>query len=531
MIENLDLLFNRMKASRPVLLLGAGFSYGATNANNTPLLLGKKLSQELHKYFFVEGELSTLDPTMLSEINDKEDDLKEICSYLRLCGKVLERNKFLTAAFKGCKPAPEGFHQKLVKYPWEYIFTLNIDDLVENIYRTAEIPLSVWDASNTTGTNYEHKTNLVKLHGSVNDSKNGYIFDSSEYKNFTIDSNSLLKEFAHQFLQHDLILIGTEFQEDDLQTVLDVYERSGYSKDPFHRFYISPNISTKLKLQIQNSPNDVFCLEIFCKKFSEVVSMSCGWVRLHRGRILNHLIDNDDTPLIKNVLHEAAVYAVPSDERIHTQTTEIFEKVLRVKHMRNSSLLPREEILDLLKGLENNCNHVSYFWVQYGIAAQINEEYEEANNHLLYAHSMRSKSYHVNHALANNELAWGLFLLKNKIGDGNTKFLNGADRMLKIVYNENFSGSYRYSVHSYVRMWLEYAKVTKENLPYETCEVCSNLLESLLDRPLDNMLTTLIKSFIAYCDSNNLKELNFKLKSVYRKREQFHADRGAYDID
>ena len=103
--------------------------------------------------------------------------------------------------------------------------------------------------------------------------------------------------------------------------------------------------------------------------------------------------------------------------------------------------------------------------------------------------------------------------------------------MLKIVYNENFSGSYRYSVHSYVRMWLEYAKVTKENLPYETCEVCSNLLESLLDRPLDNMLTTLIKSFIAYCDSNNLKELNFKLKSVYRKREQFHADRGAYDID
>ena len=284
---------------------------------------------------------------------------------------------------------------------------------------------------------------------------------------------------------------------------------------------------TKLGKQL----NKEFCLEIFCKKFSEVVSMSCGWVRLHRGRILNHLIDNDDTQLIKNVLHEAAVYAVPSDERIHTQTTEIFEKVLRVKHMRNSSLLPREEILDLLKGLENNCNHVSYFWVQYGIAAQINEEYEEANNHLLYAHSMRSKSYHVNHALANNELAWGLFLLKNKIGDGNTKFLNGADRMLKIVYNENFSGSYRYSVHSYVRMWLEYAKVTKENLPYETCEVCSNLLESLLDRPLDNMLTTLIKSFIAYCDSNNLKELNFKLKSVYRKREQFHADRGAYDID
>lgn len=845
MIENLDFLFERMKISRPILLLGAGFSYGATNENNMPLLLGKKLSQDLHKHFFIEGDLATLDSAMLDEINGKKDDLKEICSYLRFCGKVSERNKFLAKAFRGCRPATEGFHGKLAKYPWEYIFTLNIDDLVENIYDTAEIALSVWDESHTTGTNFECKTNLVKLHGNVKDPKSGYVFDSSEYKDFTIDSNSLLKEFAHQSLQHDLILIGTEFQEDDLQTILDIYERSGYSKDPFYRFYISPNISTKLKLQIQNSPNDIwikcdtktflneldkvlfvplegkscltekgavfledisrstpssfaiykgldsvypdffrnadilhvdlekwknsvisckshvlmsffgesyigktcfakrllvelfyegylafqlnrfddrifdlvvayleslpqktkvaifldnaayhykklielknncpanieqlviisedvienhhgkeylllddfgsipcyieakmnteyakaiyeklsrnnrlnkylqclpaktkpfsrrgreiiiskisdecdiidalyystegthfqthykrwleryssdeerkllyelcylfrlgvisvpatfvtqlgkkfnkeFRLEAFCEKFSEVVSMSHGWVRLHRGRILNHLIENNDSQLIKSVLHEAAVYTVPSDERIRTQTTEIFEKVLRVKRIRNSSLLPKEEILDLLKGLESDCEHVSYFWVQYGIAAQINEEYEDANNHLLYAHSMRSKSYHINHALAKNELAWGLYLLKNEIGDGNTKFLNGAEKMLEIVYNKEFSGSYRYSVHTYVRMWLEYAKTTKEALPYEICDTCSHLLESLLDRPLDNMLTTLIKSFITYCDSNNLKELNYRLKTVYGKREQFHTEAEVYDID
>lgn len=33
MIENLDSLFERMKISRPILLLGAGFSYGATNVS------------------------------------------------------------------------------------------------------------------------------------------------------------------------------------------------------------------------------------------------------------------------------------------------------------------------------------------------------------------------------------------------------------------------------------------------------------------------------------------------------------------
>ena len=62
MIENLDFLFKRMKISRPVLLLGAGFSYGATNANNMPLLLGKKLSQELHKHFLLKENSRRLIP-------------------------------------------------------------------------------------------------------------------------------------------------------------------------------------------------------------------------------------------------------------------------------------------------------------------------------------------------------------------------------------------------------------------------------------------------------------------------------------
>ncbi|BAK99576.1 hypothetical protein OBV_23780 [Oscillibacter valericigenes Sjm18-20] len=844
-IKDINFLIDRMKISRPVLLLGAGFSYGATNGEKEPLPMGKVLSHDLYKHFFVEGELSSLDSSILKEIEGKKDDLKEVCTYLRYTDKEKQRNEYLTRAFRNCNPSPEGYHNKLLKYPWEYIFTLNIDDLIEKIYRDAQVEISVWDKSNPNGNNRKCTTNLIKLHGSVNDLKGGYIFDSYEYKNFTIDSNSLLKEFAHQSLQHDLILVGTQFQEDDLQTILDIYERSGYSRDPFYRIFLSPSISGRLRLQIQNSPNDIwikcdtktflnalekdiqiqykaksyllekgviflenisrsapssfelykgfdavypdffhnadilpkdlelwkqeisssethilmafygesyigktcfvkrllvelfyagyialqlnrfddrvydllsgylrslpdrtkvavyidnasyyykqlidikkqcpsnidklviitedtienhngkeyillddptsifhlitaemnedyateiyeklsrnnrlnkylqcipqrekpfsrrarelitskineendiidalyystegnpfqkhykrwldryssdeerkllyelcylfrlgvtiipnslvtklgtalnknFRLDAFCKKYAEVVSVYYGWVRLHRGRILNHLIDTNDLALIMETLHKTAIYTVPTDERVYSETTPIFQKVLRVKRMRNSNLLPKENILKLLNGLEGSCSHTSYFWVQYGIAAQINKKYEDANNHLSYAHSMRPYSYNVNHALAKNQMEWGLYLLKNEIGDGELKFSNGADNMLGIIEDTHFSGGYRYSVHAYVRMWLEYAKTAKETLPYEICKRCANLLESLLERPLDNMLTDLIKDFIAYCDNNALKKLSANLKTVYYKRERFHVEQESYDIN
>ena len=50
--NDLSQVFDSMKIKRPVLLLGAGFSFGAQNAKGEPLLLGKELAQYLYKYFF-----------------------------------------------------------------------------------------------------------------------------------------------------------------------------------------------------------------------------------------------------------------------------------------------------------------------------------------------------------------------------------------------------------------------------------------------------------------------------------------------
>lgn len=215
MKKNFDFLLDRMKGSRPVLLLGAGFSVGAKSQNGNPIPMGKTLSEDLYNHFFIEHPIPGVDKELLDEISEKKHDLKEACTYLRLLGKSKERDLFLTEVFQNCQSSPDDFHNKLVNYEWQYIFTLNIDDLVESIYTSKGMELSVWDRNNLNGSDRTAPTNLIKLHGSVGAATEGYVFDSEEYRNFTIDEDSLLREFAHQALQHDLVLIGTQFQEED----------------------------------------------------------------------------------------------------------------------------------------------------------------------------------------------------------------------------------------------------------------------------------------------------------------------------
>ena len=64
---------------------------------------------------------------------------------------------------------------------------------------------------------------------------------------------------------------------------------------------------------------------------------------------------------------------------------EIFQKALRVKRIRNNALLTFDQLIDLFVSLEKHCSNISYFWVQYGLAAQLTKDFEAANNHFLYA--------------------------------------------------------------------------------------------------------------------------------------------------
>ncbi len=249
-------LVTRMREGRPILLLGAGFSCGAVNGMGKSIPMGRTLSNELFSHFYSSSAVGSrsLSKDILTDIADRKDDLRTICSALRAQDLVKERNAFLTKVFSGCHVEDDAPQNSIVNYPWTYIFTLNIDDLVENIYKKAGLPLSVWDFSKSESNEDPNIPILVKLHGSVKDENGGYVFDDEEYRDFTIASKSLLKEFGHQVVQNDLIMIGTEFQENDLLSIISIYESSGYEGSRYKRFIISPKISNiTMRLRIEQS--------------------------------------------------------------------------------------------------------------------------------------------------------------------------------------------------------------------------------------------------------------------------------------
>lgn len=246
-IKSEQILFQSMIKSAPVLLLGAGFSLGAQNAQGEELVLGKKLANKLFEYFFVDNRPDTFSEEFVEEAKEYENNLKYLCSLLRTRGLLQDRNDFLTDFFKGCAPKLNNhYHEKFTLYGWNKIFTLNVDDLVENIYRLQGMPCDVIDAGTADpGRDDRIRPKLIKLHGNISHPENGYVFDNTEYTRFTADQSPLLRLFGQYFSSNDVIILGTEFQEDDLTIINELYQNAG--SDATHNyFFIAPRIQDLL---------------------------------------------------------------------------------------------------------------------------------------------------------------------------------------------------------------------------------------------------------------------------------------------
>lgn len=118
-----------MENNMPVLFLGAGFSREAL-CKKGKLPTGSELADEL-RLEFVKDKISEADYKDVEKYN-----LRELCSCIDALDKdnKAKREEYLTRRLKGALPNETGFHNLLVDYPWRRIYTVNIDDLVENIY-------------------------------------------------------------------------------------------------------------------------------------------------------------------------------------------------------------------------------------------------------------------------------------------------------------------------------------------------------------------------------------------------------------
>ena len=243
----------------PVLYLGAGFSYECKNHKGDSIQLGKGLCRIMFDHFWADNSSYDILNRYRSLATEcvNTSNLKKLCTILRNNKLIDERNSLLRDYFSGCKIDAEDVRNVICEYPWERIFTVNIDDLVENIYSFNDHIINVWNRENDVKRHNHNYPTLIKLHGCVRNPQSNYVFDDTEYIQFMANNDYILNEFGDAFSKNDIVFIGTEFQEDDLKVIIDRFINMGYDAPSINNYYfITPTIYDEMfSLTIEESPH------------------------------------------------------------------------------------------------------------------------------------------------------------------------------------------------------------------------------------------------------------------------------------
>jgi len=252
--QEIELLTNRMSVRTPILVVGAGFSRGVLSGQGKPLPTGSELAHELFDAILETPRKNSSE--YLEEYRQDRDDLKKTCDNIREERLVTQRDEYITLRMKGCYCAPDDYHMLIKCHPWRQIFTLNVDDLLEYIYESdpsqEQLNIHIKEKSHLDS---EATVDLYKLHGSVRNPFQGYVFDTQEYRDYIMEASWALERFGQLFMTNDVIFLGTEFQEEDLLSMIGKYAKMVDIKHPYHCFFISPNIHNRsLRREIDRTP-------------------------------------------------------------------------------------------------------------------------------------------------------------------------------------------------------------------------------------------------------------------------------------
>lgn len=266
-------LLDRMRLKTPVLVLGAGFSFGVKNRKGQEIPSGQSLSNILFSNVLKKSK--KVPKEYIDDYETTKDELRKTCDHIENEGLNKERNNLLINIFSGCKCDEDDYHMLIRNYPWRVIYTLNIDDLLENIYckegTVGNRPnIHVIDDSKVDA---EASLDIYKLHGSVKRPELGFVFNSSEYQNFTVRCGRALSTFGYHYTSSDVIFLGTEFQEDDLKTMIAEWENKAETINEPHYFFISPKIrDSVLKRKIERPDNNMHFIPWTTEQFLKCIN-------------------------------------------------------------------------------------------------------------------------------------------------------------------------------------------------------------------------------------------------------------------
>ena len=244
MTDNIERLKSVLLNESPILFLGAGFSLGAKTKTGKDIPSGNQLKQIIIESFL--------------KYNNTHKDYSEIINYTlsqvcQYCSNIQSPHyltDFLTDFFSQVSPGRH--HNKLTNYFWKRIYTTNIDDLVENVFRLTGKEITVQQYVRKFTYKKDNSTEYFKLHGSVNNPSEGFTFSTDDY----VDSILQSKDYRFSSLSSDMhsehfILLGSNFEEINLDYYLKLYENTGYASSRGKIIIINPKPSILLRSKVE----------------------------------------------------------------------------------------------------------------------------------------------------------------------------------------------------------------------------------------------------------------------------------------
>lgn len=114
--------------------------------------------------------------------------------------------------------------------------------------------------------------------------------------------------------------------------------------------------------------------------------------------------------------------------------SDLFECVLSAKNLHKILGFTWQDLKELYDTLNQSCNRLSYYWMQRGIAYRELHEYENARNSFANAKKVHGhETYQIKHAIAKNELEWGIYLVDRDITVADSHFDTGCNDMQEII--------------------------------------------------------------------------------------------------
>ncbi|MFR1814999.1 SIR2 family protein [Dysgonomonas capnocytophagoides] len=241
MNSDIDKLKRTLLSGSPILFTGAGFSRGGKNQKKNDIPDGNQLKLDILKKLLLYKESST----EYKELS--KHSLSEICSYCRDEIAESKLTDFLVDNYSNC--TPDEFHLAYSKYTWKKIYTVNIDDLLENSFPQDSLLIQNMNRTNTLDRG--NKLEYIKLHGCVRNRSEGFVFTSRDYIDSMLKSRDYrFSQFGIDIQTEDFIFIGFSYEEINLDYYTMLYEQnSGSSKGRL--FLVNPKPSIILEKKIQ----------------------------------------------------------------------------------------------------------------------------------------------------------------------------------------------------------------------------------------------------------------------------------------